>query len=90
MYVYVVTRICKNEKYGTSIPNLGVHTSQDKAVRHYKSIIQDRTKYAEVLWDRVHPSVFWQDERTVVIRESWINHKNEETEHLKLEKWRIK
>lgn len=44
-YVYIVTRITYPKQEGiTEIPNLGVHTSYKKAIRHYQSVREDRWK----------------------------------------------
>jgi len=90
-YVYVVTRIMKSVKPGIiEIPNLGVHTSYEKAETHFKSVVDDRygtgealphLKYGRQWAPTVRPSL---RERFLVINS--VNIKDEE---IRLEKWLV-
>lgn len=89
-YIYVVTRIVKSKQAcGVAIPNLGVHTSERSARDHFESVIQDRTKYGRVVWDRDTGMDFYRDEQTVLIREAHCQDNWHGDEFLRLEKWKI-
>lgn len=87
-YVYVVTRTVKNEPANIlEIPNLGVHTSYEKAKKHFESVRLARIQYgARNLY--THPG-FTQPGPYSVLRTSFFTHENGMTEEVRLEKWTV-
>lgn len=87
-YVYIVTRIViqKREIYGTAIPNLGVHSSLEKAIDHFNDIKKDRLEYKNryCRWDNYLPKNKYDSRHLyrVARLESDI-----EIEELRIEKW---
>lgn len=90
-YVYVVTRVVNGDSLGTPIPNLGVHSSYKKAKRHFDVIIKDRhdSDYRVLINHRTNlpPEEEWR-KRYVVANKAYAC-KDNVTEELRLEKWRL-
>lgn len=92
-YVYVVTRLIEGSQKGIQhIPNLGVHSNEKKARRHYESILKDRHSLGCSVR---HNTVLRSDERPVaLIGEARVGYESARydqglVEQLRLEKWRI-
>jgi hypothetical protein len=86
-YAYVVTRINPSQDAGTcQIPNLGVHLSLRKALRHYKSTIDDREKD-----DPVKTSMYGYDKFSIAgnVKYALLGSYYVRGEEIRLEKWRI-
>lgn len=85
-YAYVVTRTVKGEPLNVvEIPNLGVHTSYEKARQHFDSVRLDRIKSGlRNLY--THPG-FTQPGPVSVLRTSLFYHPNGMSEEIRLEKW---
>lgn len=81
-YVYIVTRIVmpKKKQYGTSIPNLGVHSSLNKALGHFNDVKQDRIKRG---YERCYDHYPLDDRIYKICRLENAN----EVEELRLERW---
>jgi len=85
-HVYIVTTINFDNKGGMySIPNLGVHTSEKKAVKHWRSVVEDREKRLKLLHVTTRTEAFYKDERYVTLREA-----NFPEEKVRLEKWIVR
>jgi hypothetical protein len=88
-YAYVITRIVQGEPKGIkSVPNLGVYSSKEKAIRHFDAIIANRFKNShKIQWGQetnLEPHA-----RYFVILQAYIS-KGDEFEDLRLEKWKLK
>ena len=86
MNIYVVTRHVTNAKLGTPIPNLGVHTSQAAALKHYDEIIEDRLILGAKL---AHTQVLALDRYNRDMREALIIGTDGSHERLKIEVWKV-
>lgn len=87
-YVYVVTRISRHEKVGTSVPNLGVHTGLSSASVHFRSVMDDRkTRGSNMVWHHPVQMSNW-DGPCNVIEECYFVHPDGSTEELRIERWR--
>jgi len=93
-YVYIVTRMVTGNSPGTvDIPNLGVHSNQKAAEKHYNSIILDRDSlgcYIKQLGSANCPG-----ERRNILREARIDYSTakydrNKIENLQLERWSLK
>lgn len=85
-YAYIVTRIIKNNLEGvTNIPNLGVHTSYARALKHYRGVVSDRLRlpYTDDL--RVNQKQPMGEERCIVLDDLYVG----DGETVRLEKWKV-
>ena len=93
MYIYIVTRIVDvdGKRFGTAVPNLGVHTSLKKAVNHFEGVKTERLKRGYVChWD-----IYGEDPPACIdtrkdVRTAMLTVRGEyaETETLKIERWK--
>lgn len=87
-YAYVVTRIVSELLPGiTEIPNLGVHSSYVKAIKHYDSVLKDRAKQFNVKVNNHSLGDFLiKKDRFAVLR----SFTTADGEEVRLEKWAVK
>ena len=83
-YAYIVTRIMSKTTPGvTDIPNLGVHSKFERAIKHYESVVKDRVGDAD---NSVHHhGTIDPGNHFHVMRETYINGEN-----IRLERWPLK
>jgi hypothetical protein len=92
-HVYVVTRIpVNNFEGGVSVPNLGVHTSLQKAERHFDSVVKDRQmrskKKIHVNTVRAKDMPAYMKERMLVLSTAYVV--EPEREEVRLERWELR
>lgn len=90
-YVYVVTRIMPNNQEGiVNIPNLGVHTSGEKALMHYRNVVRDRMGH-DLPPSRAYEfgQIFATNSSVGTDRYLVIAEKQIGSETLRLEKWKV-
>ena len=87
MNIYIVTRYVTDATVGTPIPNLGVHTSQKSALKHYDGVIEDRIRIgARVLHNRALTLHKYNNRD---MRDALIINKDGSHERLKIEVWKV-
>lgn len=86
-HIYVVTRILRKTREGvTEIPNLGVHSSLGKALRHFHSVINDRAQRTALTMIHSTNPKMSKDDRYLVVRSAT----TDEGEEVRLEKWLVR
>jgi hypothetical protein len=87
-YIYIVTRTVRGEKSGTSIPNLGVHTSKNRAIEHFDSVVEDRVKIGyKIIFSRWNSKFDYLDFPSFELKTAAMSYKGE-IETLRLEVWK--
>lgn len=88
MYIYVLTRITKNEGlYGSSVPNLGVYTNRKKALDHFDLVKNDRIRNKS----EHHWTINERDDRgpRKIIKATYLTLPDGSKEELMIERWKV-